>query len=211
MKVTLSDNQMKLKEVIEENLTIAKDWENQSSKTIQKAFQLMKQAAHELHMELEPKPKHHAYMIKNRGVSPEDIDFYDHIHPVEDLLAYLEDTSANDDPEDVTINCKFSFNVHSNRWGHKDRYELTRTKEGWFVNAMSYKGEDKINEEMKVLYQAMMHDSISFPRNVDSYLTSIWMRAQEEGLSQEEVQEMLDKVAEWISETEMNAPDNLLY
>lgn len=68
-------------------------------------------------MQLEPKPNHHNYMIKNRGMVSEDPEFYDQIPPVVDLLAYLEDTSANDDSEDITICCIFDFYIYSSRWG----------------------------------------------------------------------------------------------
>ena len=50
----------------------------------------MSLAAHDLHMLLKDRglePKHHNYMLKNRGVDPDDVEFYNHIHSVEDLLA----------------------------------------------------------------------------------------------------------------------------
>lgn len=198
------------KKVIEENLLIAVDWQNHDSNEVAEAFKKMKKAAHKLHMQLNPKPKHHRYMIKNRGMEPEDPEFYDHIHPVEDLLKYLVDPTANDDPIDHTLGDTFKFQLYSNRWGHYDRYELKRTINGWHVSHMSYNGEDSLDEEMHVLYRSMEHDSISFPRNVDSYMYSIWTRAQDEGLTHEEVQDMLNQVAEWISLTEKTAPRDLL-
>lgn len=210
MEVKLTEEQQKLKQIIEENLAIASDWQNKSSDEIASAFKKMKTAAHELHMQLDPKPKHHRYMINNRGMQPEDPEFYNHIHPVEDLLKYLADTSANDDPIDHTMGATFKFQLYTNRWGHYDLYELKRTENGWYVNHMSYNGEDSLHEEMQVLYSAMKHDSISFPLNVDSYLSSIWMRAQDEGLTHEQVQDMLNRVAEWISQTEKSAPKDLL-
>lgn len=207
MKVELTGEQVILKQVIINNLAIASDLEHPGQA---EAFKKMSEAAHKLHMQLEPQPRHHAYMIENSGMEADHPEFYSHIHPVQDLLKYLEDTTANDDPIDHTIGKKFDFIVYSNRWGHKDNYALTRTKDGWFVEHLTYSGEDKRNEEMKVLYRAMQHESISFPRNVDSYLNSIWVLAKEKGLSHEEVQEMLTKVANWISETEMNAPREFL-
>lgn len=48
-------------------------------------------------------PKHHKYMLENRGVPVEDVEFYNHIHPVDDLLKFIDDVNANDDPEDTTI------------------------------------------------------------------------------------------------------------
>lgn len=210
MKIELTDEQEKLVQLIQENLAITKNYDQQERSDVAEAFNIMKVAAHDLHMQLEPKPTHHRYMIENRNMEPEDPEFYNHIHPVEDLLKYLEDTSANNDPEDLTIGDTFEFRVYSNRWGHKDSYEITRTSNGWYTNVMTYKGEDQLHHDMKVLYGAMTHDSISFPRNVDSYMHSIWMQAQEQGLNHEQVQEMLTRVADWISQTEMNAPRDFL-
>ena len=57
-------------------------------------YAVMAQKAHELHMKLktrDPKlePKHHKYMLENRGVPVADPEFYNHIHPVEDLIAFI--------------------------------------------------------------------------------------------------------------------------
>ena len=62
-------------------------------------------------------PKHHKYMLENRGVPPDDPEFYNHIHPIEDLLAYMDNPHANDDPEDQTIGHEFKIRVFSRRWG----------------------------------------------------------------------------------------------
>lgn len=210
MNIKLNEDQEELRKTIQKHLDLVKSGEGKSSEDIQESFRQMKVAAHELHMQLEPKPKHHNYMIKNRGLNPEDPEFYDHIHPVEDLLKYLENPSANDDPVDQTIGKKFELQIYSNRWGHKDRYELTRTSSGWHVSHLSYNGEDDINGEMNVFYESMKHDGISFPVNVDSYMRSIWLVAQMEGLSYEDVQKKLNEIADWISQTELNAPKDLL-
>ncbi|MGY4556831.1 hypothetical protein COL22_02055 [Bacillus thuringiensis] len=209
MQVQLTNEQKQLREVIAYYLKIAKNWENTDYEIIEDAFMHMKLAAHKLHMQLEPKPKHHNYMIKNRGMRPEEPDFYNHIHPVEDLLSYLDDTSANDDPIDSTLGCTFEFNVYSNRWGHRDRYELTRTENGWHVRHLTFDGTDSL-DNMATLYAAMSHDGISFPSSVKYYFSSIWMIAQDEGLEYNQVQEMINRVADWISQTEMNAPRDIL-
>ena len=208
--VELDEQQQQLRRVIEENLRIARNFQSQSSEITQQAFQQMKTAAHELHMQLEPKPTHHRYMIENRGMQSDHPEFYNHIHPVEDLLTYLDDTSANDDPIDHTLGDVFEFRLYSNRYGHYDNYQLTRTIDGWHTSVLSYNGEDRLEEEMNVLYSAMRHDSISFPRNVDSYMTSIWTTARDQGLEHDQVQELLNRVAHWISETEINAPTDIL-
>ncbi|WP_214891356.1 hypothetical protein [Exiguobacterium sp. s142] len=168
----------------------------------------MSSLSHKLHMQLEPKPKHHKYMINNRGLSPEDPNFYDHVHTVEDLLKYLDDSSANDDPEDVTLDITFEMNIYSRRWGHKDLLKVTRNKEGWFVSRLSQKGQGGLDAE-PILSYVLKHDSISFPHNLSNIMEDIWIRAEEEGLSKTEVQKMLTKVADWINMVEMNYPENI--
>ncbi|MED3088222.1 hypothetical protein [Bacillus toyonensis] len=55
----------------------------------------------------------------------------------------------------------------------------------------------------------MRHDSVSYPRDLSSFMEDIWVRAEEEGLPHDEVQDMLNKVADWISLTERNRPNDI--
>ena len=64
---------------------------------MQPLYHEMAETAHELHMSLKDsgnEPKHHKYMLENRGVPVEDIEFYNHIHPVDDLLKFIDDINA---------------------------------------------------------------------------------------------------------------------
>lgn len=163
---------------------------------------------HTLHMQLNPRPKHHKYMIENSGMTPEDPKFYYHIHPIEDLLKYLEDTHANDDPEDITLNQKFEFKIYTRRWGHHDLYQITRNKDGWFISHLSHNGQGGKNAE-PILSYILRHDSVSYPQNLPNIMEDIWIRAEEEGLTKVQVQEMLNKVAGWINLVEENYPKDI--
>lgn len=163
---------------------------------------------HKLHMQLNPKPKHHRYMIENSGMQPEDPDFYYHIHPIEDLLKYLDDPHANDDPEDVTLDEKFEFKVYTRRWGHEDLYNITRNKDGWYISHLSHEGQGGKNAE-PILSYILRHDSVSYPQNLPRVMEDIWIRAKDEGLTKEQVQEMLKQVADWISIVEENYPSDI--
>ena len=53
-------------------------------------FAEMTLKAHELHMSLRARglePKHSKQMLRNRGVKPTNMEFYFHVHSVEDLIA----------------------------------------------------------------------------------------------------------------------------
>lgn len=164
--------------------------------------------AHQLHISLKKRglePKHHAYMIKNRELAPDSPEFYMHFHPIEDLLKFLDDPHANDDPADQTIGSDFSFRVFSNRWGHDDQYDIRRTKDGWTIKHISIGGPcDKGGRPF--LFENLRHDSIHFPEGLDGWMEWLWNRASSEGLPHEKVQEALQQLADWVSTTEKNVP-----
>ena len=210
-KVKLNDYQKKLRNIIEENLKLLRSdlktgklkWSEK-----EKIYTKMANSAHELHMSLDPKPKHHRYMIENRGMDPTDQEFYYHIHPVEDLLKYLDDTDANNDPEDQTLNESFRLQVYSRRWGHKDDYNLERKQYGWYINFINKSGEcDKSGNP--ILYEILENDCINYPKNLGGYLEFLWNQANKCGLSHDEVQEYLNQIGEWISSCEINTPDGM--
>jgi hypothetical protein len=177
------------------------------------AIEDMGKVAAELHSSLQQTGttvKHHKYMIENRRVNPDNLQFYCHVHPVEDLLKFLENSSANDDPEDQTLNHEFTIEVMSRRWGHKDSYHLKRTKRGWTIWRM-----EKVNtgRDGRIggkpgtgLFDLLDHDSINYPEELPGYLEWAWTRAAEDGLSPDELQQALTELAEWVSIVESSSP-----
>ena len=171
--------------------------------------------AHELHESLrqrdsELEPRHHKYMVRNRGMQPRNPRFYEHVHPVEDLLKFIQDRDANVDPADQTIGVEFTFSVFSRRWGHDDTYQITRTAEGWEIHHMSIGGPCNKRGE-PALYSNFRQDSINYPEALPGYLEYLWDEASDDGsgLSAEEVQAALDALAAWVSVTEKESPGGL--
>lgn len=166
--------------------------------------------AHELHTSLlrreaDLEPRHHAYMVENRGFSPRHPEFYRHVHPVEDLLAFLKDPDANDDPIDQTLGVQFEFPVYSRRWGHDDIYSVRRTGEGWEIEHMGHGGPcDRRGEPF--LYENFRKDLINYPARLPDYVEELWRLAEDAGLSPETVQEALSALGNWVSQTERATP-----
>lgn len=213
MRVILNDAQEKMRNEIQELYNEAINYYSGKSSEIpsdrmEEIINLMGKLSHELHVQLNPKPKHHRYMIQNRGMEADNPSFYYHIHPVEDLLKYLDDSHANDDPEDITLGEKFELNVYTRRWQHYDLYEITRNEKGWYLSHLSYEGQGGKNAE-PILSFILNHDGVSYPRNLSNIMEDIWMRSEEEGLTKQEVQEMLKKVSYWIEIVEKNYPDDI--
>lgn len=164
--------------------------------------------AHRLHMALAQQgtpPKHHKYMIDNRGVAADHPDFYKHVHPIEDLLKFVGDSSANDDPVDQTIGKEFSLRVFSRRWGHEDTYRVTRTDEGWHVAHIAISGKcDRAGTPF--LYTNLAQDNISYPSSLPFMMEQLWDSAADRGLSVEAVQQAFDQLGTWISGVERTRP-----
>ncbi|PWK16151.1 hypothetical protein [Tumebacillus permanentifrigoris] len=213
MPVELNAHQEELRQQLQTDVDELREHfrnETLSREQVQKYLARMGRIAHELHMSLNPHPTHHRHMIENRGMSATDPRFYEHFHPCEDLLDYLQDPTANDDPIDHTIGDIFNFRVWTNRWGHYDTYRLTRTQDGWNVQTMSLSEQgDKGGEP--ILQHALTNDSVSYPRTLDSKMYTIWEQAKNLGLTHDQVQAALDEVAEWVSTTERNTPNRGIF
>lgn len=188
---------------------IESDGENLSKDAVKNLYEAMAQTAHDLHMSLKQsghEPRHHKYMLENRGCSPDDVKFYEHVHPVQDLLAFIEDEHANDDPEDQTLGKTFIMKVYTRRWGHYDHYELTRTEIGWNVKMLGGEEYACKKDARRGLNKLLSHDGVCYPEKINSFFEWLWERAAEDGLSEKEVQKAIKQLGDWISECEMSAP-----
>ena len=209
-----------LEEVLKNELhTICKEvwelFEDEGTKIdrqkLNRLYTTMAQKAHKLHMSLENRGvivKHHDYMLQNRGCAPEKVEFYRHIHPVEDLLDFIDDDEANDDPIDSTIGGEFKLDIYTRRWGHKDCYTIKRTESGWHISFLSYSG-DCTKDGYPILYAALDHDGVCYPKQTNLFLEWLWDKAHEDGLTKEQVQEALNNIGQWISDCEKSAPKGI--
>lgn len=215
MSIQLQPKEQRLRDEIAERVRKARQafTEHRSGDDIRRLITEAGQKAHELHMTLTNRghePRHHAYMVKNRGLQPEHRDFYMHFHPLEDLLKFLDDEHANDDPQDQTIGATFTFRVFSNRWGHDDTYQVRRTGDGWYVSHMAINGPcDKGGRPF--LFENFRQDSIHHPEGLDGWMEHLWNQASERGLTTEQVQAGLQELADWVSNTERNAPSGEIW
>jgi len=154
------------------------------------------------------KPTHHKYMIQNRRVSPDEREFYNHIHPVEDLLRFIKDPHANDDPEDQTINHEFEIKIYSRRWEHDDIYHIKRIEDGWEVLHLTLSGVcDKSGRPY--IFENLRQDSINYPEALPGYLEWLWEKSAETGLTHEQVQLSLNELGNWISACEKTSPTGI--
>lgn len=95
--------------------------------------------------------------------------------------------------------------VYSRRWGHNDSYRFERTDRGWEIGYVAIGGEcDPAGDPY--LYENLVQDGINYPADLGRYLAFVWETARENDLADDEVQEYLDQLGQWIQITEKNTP-----
>jgi len=95
--------------------------------------------------------------------------------------------------------------VYSRRWGHNDRYTVSRSQAGWNVSHIMIGGAcDK--RGTPYLFENLNHDSINYPDALGDYMEWLWEQAQAQSMSDEQIQSELDHLGIWIQETEKASP-----
>ena len=212
--IELTEDEQELRDKIQSLLDeLWKDCDNTDHRPhedVLKDLDKLGQLGHGLHHRLAKRgfePLHHEYMYKNRGVPVTDPEFYAHIHPAEDLLKYIDDPVANADAPDLTVGQEFQLKVYANRWGHDDTYRFKRVENGWEINAgLGYKGKCKKSGE-PVLFDALRHDSVSYPRDLSYHIETIWDLGKD-GATHNALQREFDYISQWLRSCEMNSPDS---
>jgi hypothetical protein len=98
--------------------------------------------------------------------------------------------------------------VFSRRWGHEDKYKIERTGTGWKISASGIGGEcDKTGSQY--LYKKLDQDLINYPKELPGYMEWLWQQALEKKLSDEQIQEQLTLLSEWIQTTEKASPQGI--
>ena len=82
---------------------------------------------------------------------------------------------------------------------------MKRIEFGWEVIGRVIEGQcDKGGRPF--LYENFQQDSIQYPSGLYGRLDSLWKRAFDDEMSHDEVQQALNKLANWVSLTERNTP-----
>lgn len=212
-KLKLTESQTKLKSELEILYNqiwqyIESDQKLLSDEDVNRLYNEMAKKAHELHMSLKDsghEPKHHKYMIENRGCTPDDVRFYEHVHPVQDLLAFIDDVHINDNSKDKTIGKTFTLKFFTRRWQYIEHYKITRTEKGWDIKVLgdSYSSNKSMSPELNHLLD---NDGVCYPKDINLFFEWLWDKAAEEGLTKAKVQSAINKLSKWISECEEKAP-----
>ena len=84
-------------------------------------------------------------------------------------------------------------------------YPLTRTTTGWRIDYRSGSFDcDKAGSPY--LIEHLERDDLHYPSALPKYMSLLWDKVDEEGLSEEEIQASLNHLAAWINLVENNVP-----
>lgn len=156
-------------------------------------------------------PEYEEYLLINSEQIPENdlFKFYDHYHMLEDLYWFITDNPNKKRIDsylgDINLGKEFEFQVYSRRWGHYDRYLVSRTLDGWNVKFLMTGG--KGDKEGSAIIYCLRHDSINYPTHIGSFFEEIWEFADSKEVAVDKVANLMQQLAKWISTTEMGTPE----
>lgn len=155
-------------------------------------------------------PEYEEYMMVNGGYYPSDDteEYYNHFHAIEDLYNELTGNGKNVNSRkgDDSLNKKIEFTVYSRRWGHKDKYYITRTTKGWDVEFHQTRKGDK---EGSALIDTLRHDLINYPASLGNFMYDLWNRADDGRVGFDNLAEHLKHIEKWINICEENTPEGI--
>ena len=150
-------------------------------------------------------PLFNRYLLYNRGVDPEKntVEFYDHIDCLNALLAEIRNKGiCLSNESDNSLDRKMIFRVYNRRWGHEDRYIITRTIDGWHCGHISINGECK-KDGTGSLISNLEHDCIFYPKDGVKYaMQRLWEDSDDGIIDFDELSRRIQQVADWISAVE---------
>lgn len=99
--------------------------------------------------------------------------------------------------------------VYSRRWGHDDTYDIEKTSTGWCIGFGAEGTADCDKKGNPQLFKCLDHDSVNYPEELGGYLEWLWDESTDKGMDNVEIQEQLNLLGNWISETERNSPKGI--
>ena len=112
----------------------------------------------------------------------------------------------NTEENDPTINDEFKLRVFSRRWDREIVFTIYRDGGGWSISA-PFDPNGKLCDRMCTphLSRFLRHVGIEYPSNLGRRFSWLWKQAKDKALSHESVQQSIDEIGKWISNTDQNA------
>ena len=95
------------------------------------------------------------------------------------------------------------FQVHNNRRNSILNYKISKTPEGWGFKHISINGDCKPDGSpyFKMNFE---QDNMSYPSSFGEFLEHLWSKIDSAEITEEEAQNKLQELADWVSLCEKN-------
>jgi hypothetical protein len=105
---------------------------------------------------------------------------------------------------------EYDFGVYSRRWGHNDNYSIEKTDTGWKVKHLRTNADDGNCDKQgnPYLFNELNQDSINYPADLGEYMEYLWDEATNKNMNDDEIQEHLNVISEWIQIVEKSSPSS---
>lgn len=91
--------------------------------------------------------------------------------------------------------------VYTRRLNHVENYSVERLPDGWAIHKPGRGGKcDKTGEPY--LFDNLRQDFVNYPIMLGNYMEFLWQKAEEENMSEEEIQKHLDTLGDWLEQVE---------
>jgi len=171
----------------------------------QSGISALSQKASIIHKHLIPTILEELLYSESKYINPEENPerIYSDFFSLDELYkTIMENKGYFPENGDDNLKKKMDFRVYSNRWGHYDTYRITRTMFGWDVTHISVNGPS-LKDGSGRITENLTHDSIFYPKyGVQEAFEILWEKADSTHNYEERLQEKLQDIADWISETE---------
>lgn len=95
--------------------------------------------------------------------------------------------------------------VYTRRWEHIEHYSVEKIPDGCEIHRPSIGGKcDKTGEPY--LFENLRQDSVNYPEKLGKYMEFLWQKAEEDNMSEQEIQKHLDTLGDWLQQVEKLSP-----
>lgn len=95
--------------------------------------------------------------------------------------------------------------IYTKRWEHNEDFSVEKTPDGWEIHRPGIGGKcDKTGEPY--LFRNLRQDSVNYPEKLGKYMESLWQQAEDNNMSEQEIQQYLDTLGDWLQQVEKLSP-----
>lgn len=95
--------------------------------------------------------------------------------------------------------------IYTKRWERIENYSVKKTPNGWEIHRPSIGGKcDKTGKPY--FFKNLRQDSVNYSEKLWEYMESLWQQAEDNDMSEQEIQVHLNTLGNWLQQVEKLSP-----